>query len=237
MACSTRSMQHQSRIVFVTDFIPGGDLMLHIQRSAFSVERAWYAGGGRGGLKVGRGLTAWPGDGCGPGRIDAGPMHAGGDGGAVSFYAAEVLLALECLHRNNVIYRCGDRPGAPSCDAVTAVWLIARAAAWRGRGRRGRMRAGDPGTSSWTMSCLAWTVTSAWRTMASARCWTGPTGWPTRFAARPSSWRPRSVDTPSLVSSRRHAWGRHASRDVPRGLTHSTGRAAWTAMETCAVGG
>ena len=44
------------------DYIPGGDLMLHIQRLIFSEARA-------------------------------------------KFYAAEVLLALEYFHNNNIIYR------------------------------------------------------------------------------------------------------------------------------------
>ena len=54
--------QTETRVYFVMDYVPGGDLMLHIQRLLFSQARA-------------------------------------------KFYAAEVLLALEYFHANNMVYR------------------------------------------------------------------------------------------------------------------------------------
>lgn len=80
----------QTRLVFVTDYIPGGDLMLHIQRAAFSYERTRYDLFTRL-LMTFQPLKSftWQPRGCCVPR----------------FYAAEVLLALEFLHKNNVIYR------------------------------------------------------------------------------------------------------------------------------------
>ena len=82
--------------------------MLHIQRSPFSAERAWYARW----LQDAAGTTP---------NISSGAMvQEGGAPSACSFYAAEVLLALEYLHKNNVIYRHGACPVAAT-DAAHAL--------------------------------------------------------------------------------------------------------------------
>jgi hypothetical protein len=100
--------------VFVTDYIPGGDLMLHIQRAAFSPERARYN-------PPRLTYTQYTASTCLTIRVF---VHlCPGGGGALlwprgrSFYAAEVLLALECLHRNNIIYRYRRRHTPVPCPS------------------------------------------------------------------------------------------------------------------------
>ena len=76
--------QTETRIYFVMEYISGGDLMLQIQRESFKPRRAQY----------------------GPLPPSISCLNPWGDDLPVPrFYAAEILLALQYLHENKIIYR------------------------------------------------------------------------------------------------------------------------------------
>ena len=76
------TFQTESRLCFVLEYIKGGDLMFHLQERAFEEAEAKYA-------KVQR-LTVLGGD-----KILI----------RCRFYAAEILLGLQFLHSNCILYR------------------------------------------------------------------------------------------------------------------------------------
>ena len=132
------------------------------------------------------------------------------------FYAAEVLMMFEYLHSQDIVYRdlkvgegCGTVAGEQAAAAAAACWWAGRAQLAApptvGHGMQGRVvclapLAGCPpwlptlaATCSPRTCCWMGRVTSSSPTLVLPRLWARSA--PTRSAARPTTWRPRSSST------------------------------------------